>query len=57
MIAVNDIVKVSLAEGGTLFEYIVKDVPGNNLIYWTLESPTGETVVVGPSMLLMTKLA
>lgn len=56
MIQVNDVVTVTMAGGGVLNKAIVKDVPGKNEIYWTLETKEGATVVVGPSIILMKKI-
>ncbi len=58
MIIVGDFVNVSLAEGGFFEGYEVIDVPGQNAPpFWTLESPDGKTVVVGPSFISMTKVS
>ena len=55
MIVVDDIVNVTLAGGGVLVGVTVKDVPGNNLMYWTFEDTTGSTWVLGPSLIAIEK--
>ena len=57
MIQVGDKVDVSLQDGGFFEDYEVIDVPGNNRVYWTLESPTGQTVVIGPSFTVIVKVS
>jgi len=54
LIQVNDHVDVTLPRG-TLIDYVVIDVPGNNMIYWTLAPADDLTkfTVVGPSFLSM----
>ena len=55
MIVVDDIVNVTLSGGSILIGVTVKDVPGNNLIYWTFEDATGSTWVIGPSLTAIEK--
>ena len=55
MIVVDDVVNITLNGGGFLNKAIVKVVPGNNQIYWTFETKEGETVVIGPSLVLIKK--
>lgn len=56
MIAVGDIVDVSLAEGGFLNDFEVLSIPGNNEVYWELEDPsTTGIVVIGPTFIAMKK--
>lgn len=57
MISVGDLVDVSLPEGGFFEGYEVVNLPGNNQVYWTLESPDGEVTVVGPSILSIRKVS
>ena len=55
MIQVGDTVNVSLANGGVITGEVM-DIPGNNLIYWTIEAADGTTWVVGPSLTSIEKI-
>lgn len=58
IIQVGDKVIVSLPGQGTgLNNYEVKSIPGNNQVYWELESPAGDITIVGPSLITMVKMS
>ena len=56
MISPNDIVTVTLEGGRVIERATVVTVPGKNDIYWELETKEGQTVVFGPSVVLIRKI-